>query len=88
MFTLRSELADPGVIPKAVDSHPRRMNGFMTGCLLQVLQDHAPNISDIPKFLNNQMAAEGRRSRAHRGIESRAEFSHVGNIWDAPLLTH
>ena len=28
------------------------------------------------------------RSRAHRGIECRAEFSHVGNIWNAPLLTH
>jgi len=37
------------------------MNGFLTGCLIQVLQDNIPNISDIPKFLNNQMTAEGRR---------------------------
>ena len=89
---------------KAVDSHPRRMNGFLTGCLLQVniimiifidlmmiitnikncllimvhdckvninimisvvsfttqvLQENIPNISDIPKFLNNQMLTEG-----------------------------
>ena len=29
-------LSDPHVIPKAVDSHPRRMNGYLTGCFLQV----------------------------------------------------
>ena len=38
MFTLRPIVTDPTVIAKAVDSHPRRMNGFLTGCLLQVLQ--------------------------------------------------
>ena len=88
MFILRPVILDQNIIAKAVDSHPRRMNGFLTGCLIQVLQDNIPNISDLPKFLNNQMKAEGRRSRAHRGIECRAEFSHVGNIWNAPLLTH
>ena len=48
--------------------------------------EHTPNISDLPKFLSNQMRSEARRSRAHRGIECRAEFSKVGNIWAAPLL--
>ena len=149
---------------KAVDSHPRRMNGFLTGCLLQVM------IMKIAKFfffffplismmmtlfrsckrtsqtfltsqsswtikcslreggiiaftylylflylylnLDNQILTKyllnveitmfikkfktklyqwflfKSRSRAHRGIECRAEFSHVGNIWNAPLLTH
>ena len=86
MFILKTVVTDAQVILKAVDSHPRRMNGFLTGCLLQVLQDHTPNISDIPKFLNNQMKTEARRSRAHRGIECKAEFSRVGNIWSAPLL--
>ena len=52
----------------------------------QVLMEHTPNISDLPKFLTNQMRSEARRSRAHRGIECRAEFSKVGNIWAAPLL--
>ena len=28
---------------------------------IQVLQENIPNISDIPKFLNNQMLTEGRR---------------------------
>ena len=83
---LMTSITDAQVILKAVDSHPRRMNGFLTGCLLQVLSDHSPNISELPKFLNNQMKSEARRSRAHRGIECRAEFSKVGNIWAAPLL--
>ena len=86
MFILKTALSDPQVILKAVDSHPRKMNGFLTGCLLEVLTDHTPNIQDIPKFLNNQMKNEARRSRAHRGIECRAEFSRIGNIWNAPLL--
>ena len=86
MFVLRTVVNDSQVILKAVDSHPRRMNGFLTGCLLQVLQDHTPNISDLPKFLNNQMKSEARRSKAHRGIECKAEFSKVGNVWSAPLL--
>ena len=86
MFILRTTLTDPEVILKAVDSHPRKMNGFLTGCLLQVLTEHTPNIQDIPKFLNNQMKTEARRSRAHRGIECRAEFTKIGNIWNAPLL--
>ena len=86
MFILQTTVTDAQVIFKAVDSHPRRMNGFLTGCLLQVLGDHSPNISDLPKFLNNQMKSEARRSRAHRGIECKAEFSKVGNIWAAPLL--
>ena len=116
MFLLQTSVVDPQVILKAVDSHPRRMNGFLTGCLLQVrppnytstfrtakfcevslralvastlpqvLMEHTPNISDLPKFLSNQMRSEARRSRAHRGIECRAEFSKVGNIWAAPLL--
>ena len=86
MFILMTSVSDAQVILKAVDSHPRRMNGFLTGCLLQVLSDHSPNISELPKFLNNQMKSEARRSRAHRGIECRAEFSRVGNIWAAPLL--
>ena len=88
MFILKTSVLDEQVILKAVDSHPRRMNGFLTGCLIQVLQDHTPNISDLPKFLNNQMKTEARRSRAHRGIECKAEFSRVGNIWAAPLLPH
>ena len=86
MFILQTTVTDAQVILKAVDSHPRRMNGFLTGCLLQVLSDHSPNISELPKFLNNQMKSEARRSRAHRGIECRAEFSRVSNIWAAPLL--
>ena len=119
MFILQTTVLDSQVILKAVDSHPRRMNGFLTGCLLQVrpvpglhvylphceilrsvldsysvvasphlqvLMEHTPNISDLPKFLTNQMRSEARRSRAHRGIECRAEFSKVGNIWAAPLL--
>ena len=117
MFILQTTVVDSQVILKAVDSHPRRMNGFLTGCLLQVrpvpglhmstfrtvkfcevslralasnhpqvLMEHTPNISDLPKFLTNQMRSEARRSRAHRGIECRAEFSKVGNIWAAPLL--
>ena len=36
MFVIRPLLTDPTIIPKAVDSHPRRMNGFLTGCLIQV----------------------------------------------------
>ena len=86
MFILKTALSDPEVILKAVDSHPRKMNGFLTGCLLEVLTEHTPNIQDIPKFLNNTMKSEARRSRAHRGIECRAEFSRIGNIWNAPLL--
>ena len=86
MFILFTSLTDPQVILKAVDSHPRKMNGFLTGCLLQVLTEHTPNIQDIPKFLNNQMKTEARRSRAHRGIECKAEFTKIGNIWNAPLL--
>ena len=86
MFILKTALSDTQVILKAVDSHPRKMNGFLTGCLLEVLTEHTPNIQDIPKFLNNQMKNEARRSRAHRGIECRAEFSKIGNIWNAPLL--
>ena len=36
MFILQTTVVDSQVILKAVDSHPRRMNGFLTGCLLQV----------------------------------------------------
>ena len=62
------------------------LRALVASTLPQVLMEHTPNISDLPKFLSNQMRSEARRSRAHRGIECRAEFSKVGNIWAAPLL--
>ena len=36
MFILKTVVQDEQIILKAVDSHPRQMNGFLTGCLLQV----------------------------------------------------
>lgn len=55
MFLLQTSVVDPQVILKAVDSHPRRMNGFLTGCLLQVRPVpglHLP-ITPLPSALRN-----------------------------------
>lgn len=33
----------------ACDSHPKRTNGFLTGCLLNVLKDYTkPTVEEIP----------------------------------------
>ncbi len=42
---------DDTVTEVAMDSHPTRTNGFMTGCLLTVLKDYstAPYIEELPK---------------------------------------
>lgn len=41
---------EDGVNIAAVDSHPTRTNGFLTGCLINVLKDFArPTVEDLPK---------------------------------------
>ena len=41
--------AESNVPAVACDSHPRRTNGFLTGCLLNVLRDYVrPTIEELP----------------------------------------
>ena len=48
LFFLHS--VDEGVVAAAVDSHPRRTNGFMTGCLINDIKDYTmPTVEDLPK---------------------------------------
>ncbi len=80
---------EEGTPIQAVDSHPKRTNGFLTGCLLNVLQDfQRPLIEELPRLLNDEMAIEARKAKAFRGIECKADFIPVGdNIWMLPFLT-
>jgi hypothetical protein len=42
--------AEEGVNVVAMDSHPTRTNGFLTGCLINVLDDYkGASIDDLPR---------------------------------------
>ena len=51
IYTHFSLSIEEGVVAAAVDSHPRRTNGFLTGCLINVLKDYArPTVEDLPRY--------------------------------------
>lgn len=42
---------EEGVVAAAVDSHPKRQNGFLTGCLINALKEYSePTIEDLPRY--------------------------------------
>lgn len=88
MFTIYTT-AESSVPAVACDSHPRRTNGFLTGCLLNVLRDYVrPTIEELPGILNVEMDTEKDRAKAFTGIECKADFIPAGsNIWMLPFLT-
>ena len=48
--------AESNVPAVACDSHPRRTNGFLTGCLLNVLRDYVrPTIEELPGHVLQRM---------------------------------
>lgn len=51
---------EDGVDVEVQDSHPKRSNGFLTGCLLTVMKEYLrPSIEELPRyeslFLSNQV---------------------------------
>ncbi|XP_059087881.1 uncharacterized protein LOC131884201 isoform X2 [Tigriopus californicus] len=88
MFTIYPSIDEYGSVAVA-DSHPRRTNGFLTGCLINVLKDYARlSIEDLPRILNDEMADEGDKSKIFRGIQCQADFIPVsGDIWSLPFIT-
>lgn len=88
MFTIYPSTDEYGSVAVA-DSHPRRTNGFLTGCLINVLKDYArPSIEDLPRILNDEMADEGDKSKIFRGLQCQADFIPVsGDIWSLPFIS-
>eukprot|EP00095_Tigriopus_kingsejongensis_P011946 maker-scaffold2683_size13302-snap-gene-0.4 protein:Tk11946 transcript:maker-scaffold2683_size13302-snap-gene-0.4-mRNA-1 annotation:"AGAP002236-PA" len=94
MFTIYP-VVDEGISVAVADSHPSRTNGFLTGCLLNVLRDYTrPSIEDLPRILNDEMAMESDKAKVFAGVECKADFIPVGkksgetrvaNELDAPV---
>ena len=57
---LANSRAESNVPAVACDSHPRRTNGFLTGCLLNVLRDYVrPTIEELPGHVVVQRVNSG-----------------------------
>jgi len=89
-FTLYP-ITEVDVALTATDSHPSRSNGFLTGCLLRVLQSHAPMIEELPGLLDREMEEEASKSEAHSGITCGADWVPVdggeaSHLWSFPLV--
>ena len=53
----------------ACDSHPRRTNGFLTGCLLNVLRDYVrPTIEELPGHVLQRVSGGPRFQVFHAPI--------------------
>ena len=79
----------PGVGSSVLDSHPRRTNGFLTGCLLNLLADDGSSTSleDLPSLLADEMHAEASRAQPFRGASCDADVVIAGgDIWAEGLF--
>ncbi len=82
MFTVyprvSSGAAAASAAASALDSHPRRTNGFLTGCLVNVLRDYRhASVEELPRLLADEMLAEASSSaagEAFRGVSCAADF--------------
>ncbi len=76
-----------------LDSHPRRTNGFMTGCLLSLLEEETKKtssssgliLSDLAGLVDDEMHAEGAKAEVFAGVECRAEAA-LTDVWGEHTL--
>jgi len=88
IYTIHCRMYEPDVI--AMDSHPTRNNGFLTGCLINAvgkIDKCSFHLEALQRVVNAEMVLEGKKARAFRGIECQADFA-VSNqeLWSFPFL--
>lgn len=86
-MVLFSSIED-GSIDKVIemDSHPERTNGFLTGCLLNILRD-SMSIENLSRKINNEMLKKSKNMRAFQGIACKSDYvKNDSDLWNFALI--